>query len=216
MVFPIYFFFIAVSFLASLAVFFRRKSAVYLRLFPLFLALTILVEIVAFRLVNRKGGTNTALYNFFGVVEFLFYLFVLHEVIHNKRAKRVIFCVSLAYLAWVSINFIFIQKINTFHTMDYAIGCLLIAAVCIYYFYELFQLSHSVNLVRQPAFWICSGLLFFYTCSFPLYGFLNFIKFAPTVIIRNLATILNILNVLLYSSFTIAFLCMIRIRKSTS
>jgi hypothetical protein len=43
----------------------------------------------------------------------------------------------------------------------------------------------------------------------------NFMNSAPQIIIRNLMNILMIINVLSYSLFTIAFLCRIRIRKST-
>jgi hypothetical protein len=99
--------------------------------------------------------------------------------------------------------------------MTYALGCLLIAVICIYYFFELFQMSHSINLIRQPAFWICSGLLFFYCCSFPLYGLLNFLKKVPDFIRESIGVIILLLNVFLYSSFTIAFLCRIRGRNST-
>jgi len=120
------------------------------------------------------------------------------------------------YLLLVILNFLFIQKIAAFKSITYATGCLLIIAICIYYFYELFQLTHSVNLVRQPAFWICSGLLFYYSCSFPIFGLTNFVRSAPLIIFKNIGVIIFLLNVFLYSSFTIAFLCRLRTRKSMS
>jgi hypothetical protein len=67
--------------------------------------------------------------------------------------------------------------------------------------------------VKEPAFWICSGLLFFYTCSFPLFGLWNHLHGLPRIILRNLAAVMQFLNVLLYSLFSIAFLCRIRIQK---
>jgi hypothetical protein len=79
----------------------------------------------------------------------------------------------------------------------------------------LFQ-TQTVNLLRQPAFWICTGLLFFYTCSFPIYGLFNYLNRAPLIIKKNIGVIILLLNVLLYSSFTIAFLCRIRVKNSTS
>ncbi len=98
--------------------------------------------------------------------------------------------------------------------MTYSLGCLLIVAFCIFYVWELFQLKHSVNLLRQPAFWICSGLLFFYACTFPILALVNFIKIEPAFL-RTTGFILDFVNILLYLSFTIAFLCRLRTRKST-
>ena len=103
------------------------------------------------------------------------------EIIHNRKMGRIILLVTWIYVFLVIVNFFFIQKATSFNSMTYALGCLLITAVSIYYFYELFQMPHSVNLVRQPAFWICCGLLFFYCCSFPIYGLLNYLKKPPHV-----------------------------------
>jgi hypothetical protein len=78
----------------------------------------------------------------------------------------------------------------------------------------LFQSRYSVSLLRQPPFWICSGLLFYYTCSFPLQSLQNFIHALPNVILQNLLIIFILLNCFLYLSFTIAYLCRLKIRKS--
>jgi hypothetical protein len=88
-----------------------------------------------------------------------------------------------------------------------------IVAACIYFFLELFQSKNYVNLVREPAFWICSGLLFFCTCSFPVYGLINFINFEYSII-RIILYVFDFVNIFLYLSFTIAFLCRLRTRKS--
>lgn len=215
MIFPLYFYFIVLSLLISLGTIFRRENVSYLRLFTPFLLVTTIVEIIGVYMEVRRQN-NTILYNLFSIVEFLFYFFVLHGIIQSKLAKRVIFHISWIYVLLVAGNMIFVQKIFVFHTMTYSLGCLLTAAVSIYYFLELFQLPHSVNLARQPAFWICSGLLFYYACSFPLFAFANFISSWPYVIVKNLETLINVLNILLYSSFTIAFLCRVKTRKSMS
>ena len=121
----------------------------------------------------------------------------------------------MLYALTAVINIVFIQKMKAFHTVTYAFGCLLIVVVCIFYFLELFRNPKSVKLTSNPAFWICSGLLFFYCCGFPLYGLLNFIS-GISLIINNFFAIIIILNIFLYSLFTIAFLCRLKIRKYTS
>ncbi len=149
---------------------------------------------------------NLYIYNFFTVLEFCFYMFFISNVINNKNAKRNIRLISVVYLIISVINILFFQGIYNFHTITYCLGCLMIVAVCIYYFLELFRSPKAVKLSVQPAFWICSGLLFFYCCGFPLYAFANFwVRFR--FVIENIEGFLTILNIFLYSLFTISFLC---------
>ncbi|HTQ28921.1 MAG TPA: hypothetical protein VMI35_12365 [Puia sp.] len=176
--------------------------------------LTIIVEAIGDYL-GKKNISNFALYNFFSAFEFVFYFFVLSRIIVHPKARKVTSTLTWIYPIIAAVNILFIQKINNFHTITYSLGSLGIVSVSIYYFYELFQMQHSVSLGREPAFWIVTGLLFFYTCAFPLLGFVNFISGAPKFIERNLAAILSVMNVFLYLMFTIAFLCRINIRKST-
>jgi hypothetical protein len=211
----IYFTLLVVSFLASLSGYFQKNVQTYLRLFPIFLFVTIIVEIVS-AWMSSRGKPATTLYNFFSCFEFLFYMYVLRVIIHRPRAKKIVFHIAWIYALLGVANVLFIQKFTSYNSLTYALGCLLIAIICIYYFFELFQLTSSVSLLRLPAFWICAGLLFFYCCSFPIFGLLNYLNHAPAIIKKNIGVIILLLNVFLYSSFTIAFLCRIRARNSTS
>ncbi|MDP4150191.1 MAG: hypothetical protein Q8927_19425 [Bacteroidota bacterium] len=206
---------IAISFLASLVAWSKPRAEPYLRSFTIFLFLTLAVESMGLFFI-MENKTNTILYNIFSVIEFSFYFYVLHEIIHHKNAKKLIGQVMWIYIVLVILNNLFIQKITSFPSITYSIGCLLVISFCIYYFLELFQLSRAVNLIRQPAFWVCSGLLFFYACSFPIFGLLNFLKNMPRATAQNFLIIIAFLNIFLYSSFTIAFLCRLKTRKSTS
>ena len=150
------------------------------------------------------------------IFEFCFYFYIIRETLYNKKIKNIVRIIPFLFVLFAAFNIIFIQKITVFNTITYAFGALIIVATCVYFFFELFQLSYPVNIARLPAFWICAGLLFFYACTFPVFGLANFMQSAPWVIIRNLKTIVNLLNIFLYSSFIIAFLCGIRVRNSTS
>lgn len=200
-----------ISLLVSSSLIFRRNTPGYIKVFPFFLLVTVIIEIIGYELW-MNGVNATLLYNFFTTLEFEFYLFLLYNIIQNPKFRKAIFYGICIYPLLVIANICLIQ-INTFHTITYAFGCLLIVVVCIYYFFELFQYPKSIDLKREPAFWMCSGLLFFYCCSFPLFGLLNFLHDVSGVILRNLASIVMILNILLYTSFIIAFVCNWKVRK---
>lgn len=208
-----YTFVLTISFVASLTVYYKLAPAdSWLKLFPPFLFATVLVELVGAYL-NSTGTNNVQVYNFFTAFEFGFYLWIISLIINKPSAKKVIRITMVTYLLIAFFNILFIQK-GGFHTVTYAFGCLIITIVCIYYFLELFRRPQSVKLSSSPAFWICSGLLFFYCCGFPLFGLLNYWEGISKLVLRNFGQILTILNVFLYSLFTLAFLC-IRTRRYT-
>lgn len=212
---PIYFYFIVISFLTSIYVYINPdKTYGYLKFFPPFLLASLVVEAYAPYLAFT-GKPNIWIYNFFTVIEFSFYLWIINFFISNKRVRKGIKVSTIIYKIIAIINIIFVQKINSFHSVTYSLGCLLIVAACVYYFFELLKFPRSVKLTQIPSFWICSGLLFYYCCSFPLFGFANLIASISKLIVTNLHNIIIILNIFLYTLFTIAFLCRVKIRKYT-
>lgn len=215
---PTYLFFMipiasAIVFLSSLTIFFQPAPERYLKYFSIFLFFNLLLDIATdYTAYNRID--NVFLNNISTLLIISFELFLLREIIYGKKAKKVMLGFLIAYPVVSLLNFFLIQTSAVFQSMTYAFGSLLIVTSCIYYFWELFQQRSSVNLVRQPAFWICSGLLFYYACTFPLFGLLNFVRSLPNIIIQNLYQIFILLNVFQYLSFTIAFLCRLQLRKS--
>jgi len=203
-----------VCFLASITLFFQASLPQYLKIFPFFMIITIVIEVVSKLLMQNRVDVNL-LFCLFTAFEFEYYLLIISFSIHRKNVKKIIWWLLAIYPVLVLINLLFIQP-GTFNTNTYALGSLLVVAGCIYYFFEIFQSTRSVNLIREPAFWICSGLLFFYCCTFPLIGLWNQLRGMSRIILDNLNTILTLLNVLLYSLFSIAFLCRIRFRKIRS
>jgi hypothetical protein len=206
--------FLIVCLLASFTSFFQKPSPLYLRIFPFYFIVTVLVQQIG-NYLSQHSIPNAVLYNIYSMAEFPFYFFVLWCIIQNKRVKKAILFILILYSLTAALNLIYFKQGGTFHTVNYGIGCSLIVIFCIVYFVELFQLPKAINLKREPAFWICTAILFSYVCTFPFWGLVGFLSTAPPFIIKNLNIILMIINILSYSLFTIAFLCRIRIRKST-
>ncbi len=195
-------------------IFKKKGQNLYLKLFIIFLVVSLFVELLASFLIRIEKEENTVvLYNIFTTCEFGFYLWMLRGFIRNKIANKIILFILFFFPIAALINIFFFQGRHGFQTFTYALGCLLIVGCCIFYFYELFLFPNAVNLLKQPPFWICSALLFFYAFTYPLYGLSNLMMSLPKVILKNIERITDLLNVFLYSMFSIAFLCKIKIRK---
>lgn len=210
--YDIYILFIFCAFLASVGMYLIKNQSFYLYIFPVNLAFVLVMELVAIRLAN-KGVSNVHLYNILSSGQIVFYLWLFNQIIKDGRVRRVLRIAAIVYPVFVLLNKFLVQKGAQYLSLTVALGSLCIVLAAIYYFYELFQSEKSINLVREPSFWIASGLLFFYSCSFPLFSLLNYFYSPSNTIIFYLMHLSSVLNALLYSSFFIAFICRIKIRK---
>lgn len=211
-----YIWFILLAAITAFSAFFLKKISLFLYFFPFYLLTTFCVEYLGIWL-SDNGETTTLLYNIFSTFEFMFYFWILRTIIRNNKIKNSILYTLIIYPILVTLNILFLQKGNLqFHSLTYSLGCLIIVGNTVVYFYELFEANKSIDLIRDPYFWICSGLLFYYTCSFPLFAVTNFFAAPTNVFIQNYNSISSLLNILLYSSFIIASLCRIRTRKFSS
>src|SRR5260221_3318127 len=134
---PAALYFIIASFLISLFLFKQTATEGYLKLFPPFLGITILVEGYG-RYLRDHGHNNNLLYSSFTSIEFVFYLYVLSCIINNKKMRSAARYILVLNAFIAVINILFIQK-DRFNSITYSISCLLIIFFSIYYFFELFR-----------------------------------------------------------------------------
>jgi hypothetical protein len=207
-------------FIISLSAFFQPATPVYLKWFSVYF-LGALVTGMVERWQTIHGHYNSDIENFWGIIEFCFYFFVIREVIIRKKIKRLILFVLIVYALFSFFNILFIQKKAGLNSVNFTIGCLITVIFCIIYFVELFQKTETQTLARLPAFWMVSGILFNTVLSFPVYAFSSFMEestradAASQIIYKNLDSIVLIIVVLTFVLYMIGFLCRIRTRKFT-
>jgi hypothetical protein len=156
------------------------------------------------------------LYNIVSIVEFLFYFFFFHSIYRVSTARRTMLILIPVYLAAALLNIFLVQGKEAFHTYSYMAGCLFVIAGSIYYFLELFRYPQTGSIMRDPAFWITTALLFYYICVLPIFGIVNYISSIPKRVGYTLVFINQFSNIILYSLFTLAFLCKLSFRKYMS
>jgi hypothetical protein len=200
------------SFVAGLTVYFQKDVPLHLRIFPVFLFITFCFE--SFNLfLSLHGRHNVSFYNFYDLIATGFYLYILYNIIGNKIVKKAIIWAYILFSVFAFWNAIFWQKMSNFNNVTFALGSLIIVSFAIFYFIEVFQKKEAINLLNDPAFWICSGLIFFNTCALPYFGLVHAIERLPEKMINRITIAEIILNIFLYSTFAVSFLCRLRIRK---
>ncbi len=207
--------FIFIGIILSGLLFIRKDNPNYLKAFCPFLTLGLSVEYIANFLATKSIHT-LPIYNIFGVIEFCFYLWVFYNIIKNRIAKKVITGLFVLFPAISFLNILFLQGINNFNSITYSIGCLMIIFLCVYYFLELFRTQIYLRLSNDPAFWICTALLFYYCVSFPVFVSTNLMKHFTHKLGELIAFVLMIMNIVLYSLFCVAFVCQLKFKKELS
>jgi hypothetical protein len=200
----------ALSLFVSLLLYLRKGVHLYLRFFPIFLFITVVVESIGFML-REQGLASRPMFNYFMAFEFVFYFFVLRLIIKDIRVRRIILYFTILYPI-IAIIYILSRNLYDFHSLTYFMGAISVVCCCVYYFYEMFKTPVINNLFKEPPFWICAGLVIYYSCTVPLAGVINYLN--PNIELEeNLGRlILAISNFLLYSSFMIAFFCFLKFR----
>lgn len=205
-----YLYFEIISLFASFFFYLKKRNKIILYFIP-FLFSTVLVEILGGGWTSYEWFSKNrfAIYNIFTTIEFLFYSTLFYLELKKSILKRIAFFFIPLFALIVFINLAFVQGLNrTFHTYTFLLGSFFIVIFCCCYFYES-VLPDKIDdqLSKQPFFWITSGLLIYYLGSVIINALFDYLTTNDLRIegMRIYGIINNSLNVILYSSFCIAF-----------
>jgi len=199
-----------ISFFAAIFFYLQKRNKIPKYFIP-FLLLTVIVECLGhlWPFNKRFFLGKYAMYNIFTSFEFLFYSFLFYIHFKKRIFKQIVALFIPLFIVAVTFNIIFIQGANrTFNSYTFLLGSFFIVIFCCCFFYEsVLPDQIDQQLSKQPFFWISSGLLIFYLGSViitALYEYLigNELRSEG---LRIYDTINRSLNVILYSSFCIAF-----------
>lgn len=193
----------------------RKKDPFYLRVFPYFLLFDFIIEYLGVRR-QQINQNNLAYYNFLAAVEFGFFTFFFSRTIPNDRIKKflakTVFVLPLICL----VNYFFIQGPFVFNTYTFMIGSVIMIILAIIYYYQSFNHEIAVGRLHKPSFWINTGILFFFVCTASVLSSLNYLALLPLSVRLNFGLILRSVSAFFYLTLIIAFLCQIKIRRSSS
>lgn len=198
----------ALALLVSIASLARLRLS-SLKYFPVFLALTVFVELGSKYLRMSNPSLNVSIvYNIFIAFQIAFFLFLLYNESFTSYRKKIILSLTLFYLFFYLFNLNFIQGYNIFNYYSYLVGSFFVVVSSLFYLSELIALPDEVQLFSRPMFWITTAALVFFTGTFFYFLFYYFLVFKKMDANGSLfRSILTILNVLFYSLLIIGFLC---------
>jgi hypothetical protein len=202
----LYFTSITVAFLTSLTAYSKYNKVTYLKYFPPFLLLTLLVEIAAY-IIAVNYGNNQFLFNFFSIIGFTFYFLILFKGIKNRVVKKIILTVMILYFLFALGTIFYSQNLMMFNSFSFGIGTFFIILFCIYYFrWQFFETPLEVDINRDPLVFICLGLIVFHAITFTYFSGVHIFQNFSKSFIENMTIVCMVSNYVLYGFFTTAFL----------
>lgn len=150
---------------------YRNHHLPYVKIFLLYLFVSIAVEVLAvpefFHLPSFWRDPDFArivTYNLFKPFELFIFSWFFLQIIQSRRVKRILvgsivsYSILFACYSWVvGIGSNIIQSTTILESIILLIPCLT-------WYRELFTHKESVNLIREPEFWLVTGI-FFYLCA---------------------------------------------------
>lgn len=213
-IFLTYSLFITLSVIFSIrAIIKDRKGYRNFFIFPFFAVFLLIIEFKA-HLLGINNTYNQWLYNFEAIVEYLVFFTIISNIVRNKFAKQFLRISPVIYACIGLYRLLFILKPEELDTITYLLGTITGIVACIYFFLEIFYYPNEVSLQRQPAFWFCTAILFYYTTTFMMFALNNQIGSLPLGLLRFYSIFTCVLYSIFYILFSIAFLCQIKTRKS--
>lgn len=179
-----------------------------------FLVFMVIIELMGWYMKNVAVVSNSWLYNISIPVEYIFYSFLFYKSYQSRLFKKIAGILFYAIPVGSLFNIVFIQGFFAFNTNILLVGCCVMIFLCCLFFADLFKRENEFVLLREPMFWITTGLLFFNLGELSYNLFFDYLlvhKQDPKAIL--FTSINSILVYVLYTFISIALICVKSYRR---
>ncbi|HEY2722237.1 MAG TPA: hypothetical protein VGI82_10955 [Chitinophagaceae bacterium] len=109
---------------------------------------------------QRGYETNGYLFNFSVPIEYIFYAWLFLKTYKTVSFQRLARFFIYAFIVFCLVVYIW-KGVYWFNGIFLPVGNIAAIFFSCLYFYELLVVDETINLVKEPMFWIATGVLFF-------------------------------------------------------
>jgi len=190
------------------SVYYNKYKHTFLKYFLYLLWLVVGVEFSMWALKYFEiRSQNNFVYNVLTSVQYIYFFLLYQKTIKTKSYKRLISYFLIIFIAAITINFLWIQKLmatSPFHSYTFTLGALLLITSIGLFFVEVLNSEKVLYFKRYLMFWVSVGLVLFYTSIIPYIISLNFLPDFRTS--STWFTIIFVINLVMYGCFSIGFI----------
>lgn len=143
---------------------FLRKPSFFNRWFTPFLWFVVIIELTGKSIsAYRYKEPKMLMYNFYTLIEFLFYLNIILYLELNTKYRKILIGFIAVFIVFGMVNLIWIQGLWEYNYHTLTIGSILLVTACLLTFLRLFSEESSI---KWPYAFVLTGILIFYTGNF--------------------------------------------------
>ncbi len=187
----------------SSIIFFKRYSSSPIKIAPIFLICSLLIEIIAIY-AERKFENNMFVYDIYTILEFIFYSFIFYFSIENIIIKKTIIVWCIIFIVSIFLYYFNIYRISESNLLSLIISYIFIIFFSCIYLNQLLLNDAIIKYYHIPLFWISLAALY----CVSIFGFSEFINFKKYYIPYNIDFIIKVIGLYgYYILLNIAFIC---------
>lgn len=206
------FYFESAAFVTSLLAWPYLKEKIYFKVFPLLLFIVVTVEAY----VTFARSFSSFIYNIQVPVQHLLYLAIIFLAMEEGRYRKITIGFIIALVIIVPLSIIFLTEKNHINTSAYCAGATFIIISALMKFYEMLQNPRDYNFLSLPFFYLLFVYLLFTVGTLPYFTMGNWLYYTMKRpdILNVFVNVMTVFNYILYSTYTIVFLWIIRRKAS--
>ncbi|MFT6921822.1 MAG: hypothetical protein ACJA1C_000819 [Crocinitomicaceae bacterium] len=177
------------------------------------LLLFMLLPVAANQLISEwwlyyVNFNNLPFYHMFIIIEFSFISLIYYSYLKKHRYRKIIPIVSVGFILFYLTSIVWNpDKIWVYSTYERAIEGGIILLFVGAYFIDVYRKEEIMYLQKTSGFWIGGGLILYFTSNLLLFAFSELVFSQESSVFKSIWVIHAILTILLYISYSIAFLC---------
>ncbi|HEY1870147.1 MAG TPA: hypothetical protein VGG71_03770 [Chitinophagaceae bacterium] len=203
-----------IAFLAALYLL-DKKTGTW-RLFIPFLSVTLVVETIGWYLIDKsRPSNNNWIYNILLLFNGIFTFWILSKADPLVKARRYLLICLSVFISFSIFNMLLFEGFWKYNGYTEMLLDLMTSIYICYFFYQVIAENVYRNLYKYEYFWIAIGFLFSSLGSVVLYIFIDSLTSYYNNTHINIYGYINYgLNVVLYGSLIISFICRRRSTRS--
>ena len=201
------------AFIAAI-IFLDKKTKVW-QLFILLLFFTLCTETVGWYIRTQLHQFSNALpFNLLMLFSNAFLIWFFTKAKSLQKIKRTLIYLDYFFIVFGIVNLFFFQGFWHYNSFSETLGDIMLSVICCYFFYTLLTEKEYIDLLRLDFFWVATGILFYSLGSALLYHFSWALREFYNHSKIDVGTYINYgLNLILFTSLIIAFICRWKITR---
>jgi hypothetical protein len=156
---------------------YKRKQPGSVWLLGVLLIVSGLADLVSFLIYTHYHINPNPVVSVYGLLQFLILMFIYRTEYTRVAFKRLADVVSIAFIIFAVINFVYIQGVHGLNTNLFTVSSIVLMLFCLLYFYQIIQELPELYIERMVMFWIGAGVFFYFGTN--LFLFLTVDRFIP-------------------------------------